>query len=86
MAELPLPPFPYEMDFFGSPFPKEGDIMTKTQHFGRVVQERQRGFGLKYRKSRGALWSELQRAGRDRAWRFKSEAVEYFEHFGSSWY
>ena len=24
MAELPLPPFPYEKDFFGSPFPKGG--------------------------------------------------------------
>ena len=24
VAELPLPPFPYEKDFFGSPFPKGG--------------------------------------------------------------
>ena len=24
VAELSLPPFPYEMDFFGSPFPKGG--------------------------------------------------------------
>ena len=25
VAELPLPPFPYEKDFFGSPFPKGGN-------------------------------------------------------------
>ena len=24
VAELPLPPFPYEKDFFGSPFPNGG--------------------------------------------------------------
>ena len=24
VAEFPLPPFPYEKDFFGSPFPKGG--------------------------------------------------------------
>ena len=24
VAELPLPPFPYEKGFFGSPFPKGG--------------------------------------------------------------
>ena len=29
VAELPLPPFPYEKDFFGSPFPKGGNKAQK---------------------------------------------------------
>ena len=33
VAELPLPPFPYEKDFFGSPFPKGGKTISSLGKF-----------------------------------------------------
>ena len=44
-----------------------GDIMTKTQHWDRMVRERIAHFRLTCRKSNGALWNELQRTGKDQA-------------------
>ena len=35
VAELPLPPSPYEKDFFGNPFPKGG----KERHFAGFRKE-----------------------------------------------
>ena len=39
VAELPLPPFPYEKDFFGSPFPKGG----KKKRFADFRKEIEQG-------------------------------------------
>ena len=38
VAELPLPPFPYEKDFFGSPFPKGGK-KSALPIFGKKLNE-----------------------------------------------
>lgn len=38
VAELPLPPFPYEKDFFGSPFPKGGK-KSALPIFGKEIEQ-----------------------------------------------
>ena len=49
VAELPLPPFPYEKDFFGSPFPKGGK-KSALPIFGKKLNEEK--LPEKYRKIR----------------------------------
>ena len=41
VAELPLPPFPYEKDFFGSPFPKGGKRHPHSDHVSPAERGRQ---------------------------------------------
>ena len=38
VAEFPLPPFPYEKDFFGNPFPKGGK-KSALPIFGKKLNE-----------------------------------------------